>query len=92
VRGGVVGPGPNRRAALGSGPSAARAGVAGRKQRVGNWQAGRGTVSGGGVADRWVRPISGTQERELHARARVGRPEKETEWPSPDEQYNFGFI
>jgi hypothetical protein len=36
VRGGVVGPGPNRRAALGSGPSAARAGIAGRKQRVRN--------------------------------------------------------
>jgi hypothetical protein len=26
------------------------------------------------------------------ARARVGRPEKKTGSPSPDEQYGFGFI
>jgi hypothetical protein len=53
---------------------------------------GRGTVPGGGAADRRVWPISGAREREPRARARVGRPEKETEWPSPDEQYGFSFI
>jgi hypothetical protein len=37
-------------------------------------------------------PVSGTQEREPRVRARVGRPEKEMEWPSPDEQYDFAFI
>jgi hypothetical protein len=53
---------------------------------------GRGTVPGGGAADRWVWPVSGAWEREPRARARVGQPEKETEWPSPDEQYSFDFI
>jgi hypothetical protein len=63
----------DRRAALSSSPSVARASdvrrarVAGRKQRGGDWQVGHGTVSDGGAADRWV------------------RPETETEWPSPDE-------
>jgi hypothetical protein len=26
------------------------------------------------------------------ARVRVGQPEKKAGWPSPDEQYGFGFI
>jgi hypothetical protein len=49
---------------------------------------GRGTVPGGGAADMQVWPVSGAWERE----SRVGRPEKETELPSLDEQYGFGFI
>jgi hypothetical protein len=51
-----------------------------------------GIVPGGGATDRWVRPVSGTREREPRAQARVGPPEKETEWPSSDEQYGFSFI
>jgi hypothetical protein len=53
---------------------------------------GHGTVLGGGAADRRVRPVSDTREREPRMRARVGWPEKEMEWPSLDEQYGFGFI
>jgi hypothetical protein len=53
---------------------------------------GRGTVLGSGAAGRRVRPMSGAREREPHVGARVGWPEKETEWPSLDEQYGFGFI
>jgi hypothetical protein len=49
-------------------------------------------VTGGGAADRWVRPVSGTREREPRAWARVGLPETETERPSPNEQYGFVFI
>jgi hypothetical protein len=52
----------------------------------------RGIVTGGGAADRQVWPISGTRERVPRTRARVGRPETETKWPSPDEQYDFVFI
>jgi hypothetical protein len=38
---------------------------------------GRGTVPGGGAADRRVRPVSSAREREPRTQARVGRPEKE---------------
>jgi hypothetical protein len=48
--------------------------------------------AGGGAADRRVRLVSGAWEREPRAQAPVGRLEKETEWPSPDEQYGFSFI
>jgi hypothetical protein len=43
---------------------------------------GRGTVLSDGAAD----------SRSGLSAAHVGRPEKETEWLSPDEQYGFGFI
>jgi hypothetical protein len=36
--------------------------------------------------------LSAARGREPHAWARVGWPEKETEWPSSDEQYSFDFI
>jgi hypothetical protein len=49
-------------------------------------------VPGGGAADRRVRPVSGTREREPRARARVGRTEKKKGGPSPNEQDGFGFI
>jgi hypothetical protein len=64
-----VGPGPDRRTAHGSGPSAALTGDV-RRARVPVGQSGgerelkvgRGTVPGGGAADRWGRPVSGRGE------------------------------
>jgi hypothetical protein len=36
---------------------------------------------------------AGRERRGTHgARTLVGRPEKKTGWPSPDEQYGFRFI
>jgi hypothetical protein len=88
-----VGPGPDQWTAPGSGPSAALAGdvrrarvAGGNREGRGVGRVGRGTVPGGGVADRRGRPVSGCGESAGGAQARVGQPEKKAGWPSPDEQ------
>jgi hypothetical protein len=48
----------------------------------------RGTLGADGRA-----PVAVREGRERRgARACLGRPEKKTGWPSPDEQFGFGFI
>jgi hypothetical protein len=48
----------------------------------------RGTLGADGRA---LVAVRGGRERK-GARAPLGRPEKKTGWPSPDEQFGFGFI
>jgi hypothetical protein len=51
-----------------------------------------GTVTDGGVADRWGRSVSGMGRARARARARVGRPERRRELGRPTAQYRFGIV
>jgi hypothetical protein len=59
-----------------------------RRARAARRCSDRGTPS----ADGWAAVAVRAGRERRGTRARVGQPEKKTGWPSPDEQYGFGFI